>query len=742
MSSYPTLEQLFQAIIEDCFDYLFTHSEGQAKESITKLKEYNQDKAEIIKKSYVVICSMNNEKPSEGELSSIYDFTIKFIEAINSYLNDTNANNGKISTINDCCNGYIALFGYIYIFKGFYSNEFLLFVTKYYKYFEEILVKNNILKDVKIYYENAVNKLYKTESVKLNDEFFNEFLKFFEKESFKYQKEAIDAKGNKGKETPKNLNIELKKEEHSENGNKSAQFDTCDISNFQIDNKSIENGEHIFKNKAYEDSIKSLQGQYFHLSFKMINKDYKQVNYLESIFLKLEFNSVEINCGKKKSEYFENLIISLKNTVTNLGNPYNFNLWRKLSNIILKNLFVILNKKNYRFLQYYNKSVLNSLKSYESKFKGKQLEDFKEKVKLYEDKLKKQEEEISSKGVSAADRERNYNIIVVENQIKYTLIIDFLFFLKEKGNKINHFDEEIIDLILFDDLNINIKINEESYGKEKNDLKSEKKNVQKEEKIIQSKTSFNSEEIIDMLKNPFKYHKEDINVDKIYSAIYEKMKTIKDNFFFEENKMGYNDLKNSCEEILTDIQNLVISYENYFTENKINYLNKNENEKLDNYEEKHIENYIYIKELKKKINKKIELYNINIKTLSELKEIAEDCMQKVDNFIKEIKLNKQKKENNIISIEDVFLEFKTTLKDKKLNEQEYQKYRNIFNEKNIDEFSLENVYTILNETLNYNNASFSIIKKDVTNYNFLLEVIIEFNELKNYVYNKHLDILI
>ena len=125
-----------------------------------------------------------------------------------------------------------------------------------------------------------------------------------------------------------------------------------------------------------------------------------------------------------------------------------------------------------------------------------------------------------------------------------------------------------------------------------------------------------------------------------------------------------------------------------------------------------------------------------------MKTIAEDCMQKVDNFIKEIKLNKQKKENNIISIEDVFLEFKTILKDKKLNEQEYKKYGNIFNEKNIDEFSLENVYTILNETLNYNNASFSIIKKDVTNYNFLLEVIIEFNELKNYVYNKHLDILI
>ena len=64
--------------------------------------------------------------------------------------------------------------------------------------------------------------------------------------------------------------------------------------------------------------------------------------------------------------------------------------------------------------------------------------------------------------------------------------------MKEKDNKINHFDEEVIDLILFDDLNININMDEEP--KEKG------KNYSQQKNKTQLKSSFNSEEIIDMLK--------------------------------------------------------------------------------------------------------------------------------------------------------------------------------------------------------------------------------------------------
>ena len=56
MSNYPTIEKLFNAIIKDCYDYLFSHTDDKARESITKLFDYNKDKAEIIQKSYIVLC--------------------------------------------------------------------------------------------------------------------------------------------------------------------------------------------------------------------------------------------------------------------------------------------------------------------------------------------------------------------------------------------------------------------------------------------------------------------------------------------------------------------------------------------------------------------------------------------------------------------------------------------------------------------------------------------------------------
>ena len=122
--------------------------------------------------------------------------------------------------------------------------------------------------------------------------------------------------------------------------------------------------------------------------------------------------------------------------------------------------------------------------------------------------------------------------------------------------------------------------------------------------------------------------------------------------------------------------------------------------------------------------------------------LVENSKKEDNDFIKEIKLKGQTKESKLKSISELFLEFKITLKTRIVEEPEYRKYENIFNNKNIDEFSLEEVYSILKDTLNYNNASFSTIKKDITNFNLLIAVITEYNELKNFVYNQDLDVLI
>ena len=122
--------------------------------------------------------------------------------------------------------------------------------------------------------------------------------------------------------------------------------------------------------------------------------------------------------------------------------------------------------------------------------------------------------------------------------------------------------------------------------------------------------------------------------------------------------------------------------------------------------------------------------------------LVENSKKEANDFIKEIKLKGQTKESKLKSISELFLEFKNTLKTRIVEEPEYRKYENIFNKKNIDEFSLEEVYSILKDTLNYNNTSFSTIKKDISNFNLLIVVITEYKELKNFVYNQELDILI
>ena len=739
MSNYPTIEKLFNAIIKDCYDYLFSHTDDKARESITKLFDYNKDKDEIIQKSYIVLCSIIYEKASEEELNSIYEFTKKFIESIYSYLSDAKKNNNITSTINDCCNGYIAIFGYIYIFKGVFVKEFLQFFTQDHKYFKEVLTEFNILNEVKMHYENSINKLYKEKSIIIDDQLFNEFISYFEEESFDFKKVEKEKKENEKVSSPQKLNAEIKKDEISENGNKSTQHETFDSSIIQIENKSLEDGELVTKKKTLNNNPILLKNDILCI---IIKKSYSYLTLLEKTLLKIEFKSAEIDSEKKKVKYLENSIISLKQTIINLGNPYNFNLWRKLSNIILKNLFVILHKKKYKLLQYCNRSVLKSLQNYESKFKGEKLTAFKDKVKKYEERLNGQIGGVQSSGTSEEDKERAFNIIVVENQIKYSLVIDFLFFLKEKGNKINHFDEEINDLILFDDLGIDMAINEDSHEKDMNTFQTEKENKQSVEKFsINSKTSFNFAEIIDMLKNPFKHHQKDINIDKIYTAIYEKITRIKTDIGYDEN-IKLNDIKKEIVDLSEEIQNVVDSYEQYFTENKINYQNKNEKEILDTELKKHMKNYIYIKELQETINKKIPSYENIINALSDLKTITEKCMKEVEELTEEIKIKRQTEEKTLKTISEVFFEFKNTLKKDIMRKEEYKKYANIFSEENINEFSLEDVYAIIEETLNFNNTSFSITKKDITNFNLLVEVITNFEELKCFEYNKDLDVLI
>ena len=73
-------------------------------------------------------------------------------------------------------------------------------------------------------------------------------------------------------------------------------------------------------------------------------------------------------------------------------------------------------------------------------------------------------------------------------EIKCSLSIDFLLFLKEKGNKFSHFDESILNYLLFNDLNIieeneinETEIKSEKINKRANDAEDVKEKNNKNE---------------------------------------------------------------------------------------------------------------------------------------------------------------------------------------------------------------------------------------------------------------------
>ena len=320
-------------------------------------------------------------------------------------------------------------------------------------------------------------------------------------------------------ETPKTSYTDIQNSEVGENEDQFGQIQTSEI------NCKIGISSSVVK--RLEEKILLLTNQLSDvkndLLFSEIERIYDKIEILEKLVLDSKFKLVIIDIECKKSQYIKNIVISLKNIINNFANPYNFNLWRKLANIILKNIFLVLNKKNYIIYQNLNTSILTKLKSYASKIPIEKQKSYNQKVDNYEIKLKEQNKNISSASNSAADKDRNFNIIIIEKNPKYSLSIDFLFYLKEKGNKINHFNKEVIDLILFEDLNIKVIKKEE---KKEYNIEQENDNIN-EKFLFKGKTEFNGSEIIEMLKSPFKYHKEEIDINSICSYIYNEINNIK-----------------------------------------------------------------------------------------------------------------------------------------------------------------------------------------------------------------------
>ena len=138
--------------------------------------------------------------------------------------------------------------------------------------------------------------------------------------------------------------------------------------------------------------------------------------------------------------------------------------------------------------------------------------------------------------------------------------------------------------------------------------------------------------------------------------------------------------------------------------------------------------YSLLKNIYDEIGQKINFYEDKKKKFIELDNLILNSENEINNNINIIQL-RIKEAAKLIQISDVFENYKSDLINNNMKKYAYTKNPDIFNEKNISEFKINNVFNFLQEYLKGNN--FCISKGDITNYNLFIEIINSFDELKD-----------
>ena len=243
-----------------------------------------------------------------------------------------------------------------------------------------------------------------------------------------------------------------------------------------------------------------------------------------------------------------------------------------------------------------------------------------------------------------------------------------------------------------------------------------------------------------MLKNPEKFEKDDFEQEILFNDFDNLVNDIKSKSGYKNNNK-INDLKEKLNELKIKLNELIVRYDKYFEKNKIELSNKEQIGKIEKEDEdmkKNINIFYNAKNCDKKINDKLIFYDLIEKKLKNLNEIKIGKEKEISELIDNIN-SKLKNQAKIITIPSIFNMFKRNLIKIIKKEGEYSKYDKIFNNKNINNFKVEDFYKFLND--NIAKYSFSITKRDVTSYNLLIQVINKFHELK-YIYNNNLDVQI
>ena len=852
---FPKLEELYICITNDCYLLFLEKNVNQENFSIKDLFQKRKNKKDIIAILDLIKSNILANKSKNERYSDITSFSWDYINKISEFFSENKINNIDVRYVNDFCLAYITLEGIRNIFFNLEESEIFLFRAEKYLYFSKFLAKYHILTDIKNFYEKYSNEI---KTIYNNDKkiYINLIIRFDSDFQFcqKYFKNSVNSEQNNGiniqknygkkannlinneKENNNNKNKKIKKNIDNINFNKDDEENKKDIlilnnldkySNIEEPAKKQNEKNEIkiniidIKEKDYKNNNKINKYEFEEISIN----DFRIKNDFEILNLKFErledhenflHNSSYLKLGKMKNEYLGSYIQLLKKAINNLSNPYNFNFWRKLSNIILKNIFIILKKNNFAIVQNKNISILDGIESIANEMKTKYniKEDTFKKIESEKNNIKEGNQNENSSPYS--DKNRKFNLITIAKNGKVhilgSLAINFLFYLKEKGNQIDKSDETILNLNLFNNLNTTeedlkeyekIKLDEKDInivanGKEINDGKinqeiktyvnikgkegklrdnASKNEMDKDDEVIkeevkdkadegpnnenfsyksneikynrinlnekyEGKKSFTGIELVQLLKNPFKFQKRIIRNNN-FDSIYKKVDKIQKELGIMDDKNKISKLENDYKNLLLKIKDLkkIIEFEikKKYDNIELNIQNIQQiikSNDLDSNLKEKLEIYLQLQDLDNKITPKKNFYKKKNKEFIELDELIIKKENEVNDYRKKMK-ERIEKIAELINLYNIFDEYKTELKDKILNKPEYKEYPDIFNNKNIDSFKINNFLGFLETHLK--DHSFSIIKGDITNYNLFIEILNSFPELRH-KYAKNIDV--
>ena len=200
-----------------------------------------------------------------------------------------------------------------------------------------------------------------------------------------------------------------------------------------------------------------------------------------------------------------------------------------------------------------------------------------------------------------------------------------------------------------------------------------------------------------------KFQQKVIQKKNLFDSIYRAVDDFKKEIGYKDSEEQIFKLKDISKDLDVNINELMKKIETNFVKDfanmkidikNIKKINEKEKENLDSYLKEIINIYLELQKLKEKINKKIIFYENVIKKYQKIKKDIENNESEVNEQINQIN-ELIKKAASLIKISDIFQNYKIVLKDNISKFPEYREHPNIFNESNIDEFIINDLYEFL-----------------------------------------------